>query len=84
MTSKLFIARVMPRAAVFVAPVWIGGTPVVQLRLQHDGAGPGNEGAAIEQELVQRIQWSLYRVALGGKTEELVATGGGTLGWGEN
>lgn len=73
MTSKLITARLMPRATIHVAPVWIGGTPVVQIRLDHDALTPNGQGQPIAQSLVQRIQWSVYRLALGTTTETLLA-----------
>lgn len=63
----------MPRATIYVAPVWIGGTPVVQMRLEHDGAQPNAQGAPVEQALVQRIQWSAYRMEFGATSETLLA-----------
>lgn len=63
----------MPRATIYVAPVWIGGTPVVQMRLDHDATQPNTQGSPVTRSLVQRIQWSAYRLPLGEAKETLLA-----------
>jgi len=53
---------------VAVQPVWIGGTPIVEMRLTHDAANPGTDGAILLASEVQRIQYTIYRAVSGVET----------------
>ena len=61
MPTTLTTARLAPRVAVQVAPVWIGGTPIVEMRLDADAENPGKTGTPLDKGLVQRIQFTVYR-----------------------